>query len=554
MIEQQQLNITYFTLLVNAHLTEQGNQEQLYEAKDWTSFVHTWGTELGLHHELIAELANKRYFVDANYFFQRTKQQIEDGTSPIDTILSISADVSRHSGYPILQKGVAKSCAAYLSSCAENSDTAILCCGFSALPVVLILLTQGLRVDWHFPPRDPIESSLLPYLPKICGAGQLTIKSLESRIGPLAGHKSMASAFVLPTGYSVGFYLLPNYWDSPIDGESAEELADTSMILHFAEILWSRKQAQQKFREELVDRNILQSVLLLPPGGLNFSGVQLAALLLQKVRQSNLVQFADFSNEKLSRKDSDWQIPFDSLSKTGVKVSVQSLAASGYLLDVKRHVMACSQELQTMTAGESFALKDLVSITRAQSIPEDDGSGSCMAIREVLASDINDLGIIREPQKNIQVGQNGVSRAINAWLKHGDILIAIKGSVGKIGFVQDTLADITDSQDGDNKWVAGQSFVKLRIKPSQTNKLTPEYLFRYLKSPQVQKYFASRSLGVSIPMIKMTDIEALPVRLPAKQAIEGETALHNKQLAIEKEIQRLQQELKNLELDLNTLS
>ena len=161
---------------------------------------------------------------------------------------------------------------------------------------------------------------------------------------------------------------------------------------------------------------------------------------------------------------------------------------------------------------------------------------------------------IREPQKNIQVGQNGVSRAINAWLKHGDILIAIKGSVGKIGFVQDTLADITDSQDGDNKWVAGQSFVKLRIKPSQTNKLTPEYLFRYLKSPQVQKYFASRSLGVSIPMIKMTDIEALPVRLPAKEAIEGETALHNKQLAIEKEIQRLQQELKNLELDLNTLS
>lgn len=120
MIEQQQLNITYFTLLVNAHLTEQGNQEQLYEAKDWTSFVHTWGTELGLHHELIAELANKRYFVDANNFFQRTKQQIEDGTSPIDTILSISADLSRHSGYPILQKGVAKSCAAYLSSCAKT--------------------------------------------------------------------------------------------------------------------------------------------------------------------------------------------------------------------------------------------------------------------------------------------------------------------------------------------------------------------------------------------------------------------------------------------------
>ena len=104
------------------------------------------------------------------------------------------------------------------------------------------------------------------------------------------------------------------------------------------------------------------------------------------------------------------------------------------------------------------------------------------------------------------------------------------------------------------KWVAGQSFVKVRIQPSQANKLTPEYLFRYLKSPQVQKYFESRSLGMAIPMIKMTDIETLPVRLPTAEILERETERHNRQLLIRKEIDRLQHELKSYELDLTELS
>lgn len=554
MIERQHLNITYFTLVVNAYLTKQGHPEKLNEAKDWASLVRRWGPEIGLQSELINELVNDRYFVDADFFFQRTKQQITDGTTPIDLILSVSLNASKYSGYPVLRKGLTQSCASLLVSCIQNTEATILCCGFAALPIVMSLLTRGMKVDWYFAVRDPIEWALLPYLPTLCGAGQLAIKPLENRVGALPTHEGIGRAFALPRGYAVGLYILPNYWDLPIDRDSAEEFADTSLILHHAEILWSRKQAHQKFREELVDRNLLESVLLLPQGITNFPGMQIAALLLKKERHSNKALFVDFSNEKLNRKVSDWQIPFDSLSKFGVSVTVQSLAEAGYLLDVKRHVMASSQELQAMTAGESFALKELVSITRAQNIPEDDGSGAFMTVKEVLASDIDDMGIIRDPQKIIRVGQKGATRAINAWLKHGDILIAIKGSVGKIGFVQDTLGDVTDNQNPDHKWVAGQSFVKLRIKPSQTDKLTPEYLFRYLKSPQVKKYFDSRSLGAYIPMIKMADIEALPVRLPAKETIEGETALHNKQLAIKKEIQLLQQKLKNMELDLSTLT
>ena len=55
-------------------------------------------------------------------------------------------------------------------------------------------------------------------------------------------------------------------------------------------------------------------------------------------------------------------------------------------------------------------------------------------------------------------------------------------------------------------------------------------------------------------MIKMTDIETLPVRLPTAETLERETERHNRQLSIRKEIDRLQHELKSYELDLTELS
>lgn len=546
----QNLNIACFTLIVNALLNKQGQPEKLHEVNDWTSFVRTWGPEVGLERELLEDLVNERYFLDADFFFQRVKEKIASGASSTDILLWVSMESSKHISYPMPLKGIAQSCASHLSSYVQDTKTSILCCGFAAMPVVMSLLTYGLKVDWYFPVRDPIGSVLLHFLPMICGAGHLTISSLEDRVGPLAMHH----AFVLPRGYEVGLYILPNFGDLPIDRYTATELANTSMILHHAEILWSRKPGYENFRQELIYRNLLESVLLLPQGIRNFSGMQMAALTLQKERQSNNVLFVDLSSERLNKRDSDWQIPFSSLSKSGVSVSIQSLTKTpGCLLDVKRQLMAGSKELQIMTSGEWLPLEELVSITRAQSIREGDASETCVTVKEVLASDIDELGLIQEPQKTIRVGQKGASRAMNAWLKQGDILIAIKGSVGKVGFVPDALSDMNDNSDTKNKWVAGQSFVKLRIKPNQVGRLTPEYLFRYLKSRQVKEYLASRSIGV-IPMIKMADIEALPVKLPSIETLEAENARYNRQLIITQEIQRLKQELKNLELDLSTLS
>lgn len=553
MIGRQDFNVACFTLLVNAYLSNRGELEKFNESGSWTTLLDFWGTAVGLSPETLAELRNEHYFIDPFSSVLDIRQQLDTGMSPIDILQTILEN--QKGGQLVLRKSIAQSCADHLAAADTPSGLPILCCDFSAFPVVASLLQKGLSVDWHLHQMHPAVKDLLSKLAQIIGSGHLTIKDLEERGGMLAIRDRKNGAFSLPRGYDIGFYSLPISFTPALDQASADELAPSSLVVHAAEILWSNKQSYQNFREEIVNSHFLQNVLLLPQGSTCLSMVQLAALTVSKKASSDKVLFADFSDEKVGKKDSPWQIPFDKLTDISVPVPVRELIDGGYLLDVKRHVMAGSKELRTMTSGDNAMLKDLVSITRAQSIPVAKvTTSSCIELKEVLASDIDDLGIIRSPKKIIHVDRHGATRAFNAWLKRGDILIAIKGSVGKIGFVENELADMTEIATTKEKWVAGQSFVKVRIKPSQANKLTPEYLFRYLKSPQVQKYFESRSLGMAIPMIKMTDIETLPVRLPTAEILERETERHNRQLLIRKEIDRLQHELKSYELDLTELS
>lgn len=550
---RQPFNIACFTILVDTHLARLGESEKLNEFDNWISLLDSWGSVVGLAPETIADLKSEHYFMDPFSTFLDFKQQLETGKSPIDLLQSLLEN--EKGGQPVLRRSVAQSCAEQLAVAANPSGLPILCCDYSAFPVVAALLQKGLSVDWFLFMQHPTEKDLVAKLAQIIGAGHLTVRDLESRGSMLAIRDRTNGTFALPRGYDVGFYSFPISLEPTLDQESVDELATCSLIVHSAEILWSKKMPYQNFRGELLDNAVLHNVMLLPQGSTWLSMVQLALLTVCKNVHPKNVIFTDFSNEKIDKKAPRWKIPFESLVKISIPVPVRELSEGGNLLDVKRHVMASSKELQALTLGDHLMLKDLVSIKRAQSIPVAKvNQNSGLELKEVLASDIDDMGIVQAPRKIIHVDRNGLVRALNAWLKHGDILIAIKGSVGKIGFVEDQLAEMPEMFESGEKWVAGQSFVIARIKPSQTNKLTPEYLFRYLKSPQVQKYFESRSLGVAIPMIKMTDIETLPVRLPTAETLERETERHNRQLGIRQEIDRLQQELKNYELDLTELS
>jgi restriction endonuclease S subunit len=92
--------------------------------------------------------------------------------------------------------------------------------------------------------------------------------------------------------------------------------------------------------------------------------------------------------------------------------------------------------------------------------------------------------------------------------KRGDVLLVIKGSVGKVGFVR----DVPDK----SVWLAGQSFAILRLR--RHGPLTdPRVLHRFLSSNLGQRTLQSRCVGTTVPGLQMADVRRLPVVLPSPQ-------------------------------------
>ena len=129
---------------------------------------------------------------------------------------------------------------------------------------------------------------------------------------------------------------------------------------------------------------------------------------------------------------------------------------------------------------------------------------------EMSASDIDELGLVIQPAKQVSVSQSAARRARLTPLRPFDVVLAIKGSAGKVGLVFDMPADA--------KWIANQSFVILRVNDmkgrSGAPQLSPLVLFRYLSSELGQAMLKRFIGGAVIPSIAINDLRQLAIPVP----------------------------------------
>jgi type I restriction enzyme M protein len=131
-----------------------------------------------------------------------------------------------------------------------------------------------------------------------------------------------------------------------------------------------------------------------------------------------------------------------------------------------------------------------------------------LALAEVGVADIDEAGVVRLPHKQVTVPPDVASLARRARLEQGDVLLVIKGSVGKVGF----LREIPDNAT----WLASQSFAILRLR--QHGPLDdPRILFRFLTSALGQANLQSLRVGTAVPGLQMADVRRLMIVLPDLQ-------------------------------------
>ena len=88
-------------------------------------------------------------------------------------------------------------------------------------------------------------------------------------------------------------------------------------------------------------------------------------------------------------------------------------------------------------------------------------------------------------------------------LKGNEILIACVGSIGKVGWVSESMVG----------WNIARAVTRVPLKKS----VNREYVFRYLQSPVIQGYFEQETRAVAQPTLNVGLIAKTPIALPPKE-------------------------------------
>lgn len=303
-------------------------------------------------------------------------------------------------------------------------------------------------------------------------------------------------------------------------------------------------QQDKKLREKVLSSGRLKAVLSLPTGFLAGTSIYTIALVFDEDGiKHDKISFLDLKEKeyieegragrKLTPLNQHAQSEIEKVlnddpETSAIKVSLSDVASQDYNLDIGRYKAAIASA-KALEGISTVALEDVAKIYRAQS-SQSDGCGDCYY--EVSVSDINTYGIVETPKKEVSLLPS--NKALRNIVRKGDVILAIKGSTGKVGFVE-------NAQDN---WLAGQSFVIIRLKDSMW---TPEFLFRQLNSKRVRAQLEMLSTGGVVKLLKISDVKSIKLIPPTAESLIKVEKDKERRNEIISKIKELQTELESLD-------
>lgn len=267
--------------------------------------------------------------------------------------------------------------------------------------------------------------------------------------------------------------------------------------------------AERQLRERIVQNGMLEAVISLPSGLMSHAGIPLTILVLDTSKKASTVRFVNAAvpyfyqqatraknqlirtDELISLVNSNEDSPY------AKSVAIQEIADNDMQLQVNRYVLdAKAQKLNAFMSQHEFtALGELVEIIKPiAALASEDGEPAF----EVLAADVPEFGYIHAASKPVQMDIKS-RKATDLKLRQDDIVLMIKGAVGKVGIVGST---------NDSYWTVGPSAVILRAIPGNVD---PRALALFLRSGLGQHLLKGAASGAVQPFIQLKELVALKI-------------------------------------------
>lgn len=393
--------------------------------------------------------------------------------------------------------------------------------------------------------------------------GLLSLYPQEVKPQSIADHAQWPVAIAAPAwGERTRELLIDDPWlpPAPLDCPSAirdsearrvfaahQRCSGTTYALMSPGIAFRTSKDLEYFREQLVHKNWLHAVIALPPGGNSATSLEGLLLVLKQDRAVGAPIQMIAAQELLtpSRGKGSRQL----WDPNGVKELVQllnhrrecsyarlitakELEANGFSFQLSRYLhsevdLMLQRYLDSRTTVQLGDLAEIKRPAASLSRQEDDG----IEVREVTPGDIDESGQLRQGSKRILLPEAALAKGRQHLLEPGDVLLSIKGGLGKVAVVKDL----------DHPTVPGQAFCVIRLRPSAP--LSPAALVQYLRSAVGQTLLDKASQGTAVAFVPMGEIKGLPVVIPSAAEMKRAAALQQESVELSCELKNLSRRL-----------
>jgi len=297
---------------------------------------------------------------------------------------------------------------------------------------------------------------------------------------------------------------------------------------------------EKDFKKQLIEDGLIEAIIDLPKEILPQTSARFALLVLNK-EPSSEVLFID-ATKPIYDAEIDLIIRTFQNRASGTMsylATREECRKNNFNLLVNRYVMSDKQQaIQHFLAKQkTISLGEIAELIRPQAVRDKKQTEGKTEYREVMVNDLPDTGYITDTKRTVLVSEKNRARAAQQQLVANDILISIKGTIGKIGLLPESITD-------DKQWLAGQSLQIVRCKEN-CELISPIVLYMYLKSPIAQSLLESRASGV-ISMVQVRDIKSLPVPIPSIEEQHQIIETFNEKLRLKNKITGLEAELEIL--------
>lgn len=288
-----------------------------------------------------------------------------------------------------------------------------------------------------------------------------------------------------------------------------------------------RGASEGRIRAELIQADLIESVISLPSNLFIGTGIPVAVLILNKdkaerLKDKILVINAEEGFEKSKRNQKvlremdiqkivDTYLHVEEIEQYSRVVSINDLAENEWNLYPSRYFekaevttkigkVEIDRKQYEKADIPKVRLKDIADISRGFTPPKEETETGENSHYLVNLSDVQDGKILSEGLTGIKIDPK---RAKEYELEPGDVLLSSRGTVLKV-------VVISANDVNDKPLIFSQNFIRIRVFGSQCN---PYFIKAFLESPMGQYYLEAYQKGTTVTVLSHKDVGSIYIPL-----------------------------------------